>query len=219
MSTLNIKDATWLFQRRSDTSRSEPFAPCENSESWWTALFSFLLMQNNKCELKTYQYLRAGDLFQQLNTWSLPITDYNNLYVETPIKRITALKISESCKPDISIVCKSKQEIHFIEIKTVAAKSDSLELYVDIASRLCQQNWKAKVHLLASVGNPQEDLWIKVHELQEKQKKNNPLIGLLLWENVFETFANNSLLASIVPKPDKLSTYYEDALRLKVRRP
>lgn len=219
-------DATYLFQR---LRLGEPHRNhCKNTESWWTALFTFLMMDAPEKSLQTFGYINETDKFEAVSIWKPFVRPtYRNLIVESSLTDIADLKkdigntkLTKRKRPDVVLIDRNRIKIDLIEVKTVDAGAGSLRKYAEITKLLRdkEKGWDANLYLLVSVGHDGGTggrLWEEVSTLQKG--KHAGYFSLLLWEDVFANFDGHPLLTSLgLPKTEPLSRYYRDALKNKL---
>lgn len=201
------QNATHLFRKPG------PGTGFHNSESWWSAVFSWLLVyggnHNDFPAVPTrlwngsrYVYgkekiecqgLRPSDVLVEpalrgepfgLTTWP---TDFGNL------------------RPDILVLSSDRRDAILIENKTVGApiKHKELSTYPEIASLLQRAGWNASFLLLLSVGC--EGVSNRTWQIIERKT-----IRLILWEDVLKIMDSTSVFRELFDV--NLKPYYHAVL-------
>lgn len=195
-------NATWLFIR--------PSPYFHNSEPWWSALFSMLILflardpnrpkiplsrcvgAPNERFLDAKEYLDCDDI------------QFDELLVDARLSQKLfegALWPNEfrDLRPDITIHQPRKKRLVLIENKTVGAQlGEQLDRYHDLKKRLTQDGWSAEFLLLISIGYEIRREWKAIEETDTK---------LILWEDVLRVLDTIEVFRSLFGSP--LLPYYE----------
>ncbi|MGH8377844.1 MAG: hypothetical protein ACRER7_02715, partial [Gammaproteobacteria bacterium] len=96
-------DATWLFENRDPANPDTPRKSwrAQNSESWWTAVFTlFLFSFNENNVVLPFHIYKGNENFEESGIFKLLKFKYENLFVETSVSSVLALnsRLSQSQK-------------------------------------------------------------------------------------------------------------------------
>lgn len=185
-------NATYLFER--------PYRYCHNSESWWTAFFSMLVLYKSNTEpsfslpIKTYT---TASRFTRIDWLACAGLQFSDIVVESPLNAQT-FNLPEwstdyqNIKPDLTIVMREQKTVTFIEVKTIGAGiARNLQLYENLCQHLQTSGWKASICYLLSCGHETNTDW----RLLERHS-----VCVILWEDVLLA-ASETPLAQIFDVP------------------
>jgi hypothetical protein len=210
--------AVWLFQGVDPSHKRT--RSWQNSEHWWTALFSLLMLHAAKHRLQLKLPLRKlmkiddddTSHFKPAGFFDCQGITYSDLAVEARMNKAgrDMFEIPEwpkalgNMEPDITIRMpkhgRGRGKAILIENKTVSAKRDRLDDYPSIAKTLQDHQWDVQLIVLISLGNSQNDIW-------EAIKKNRDELLVLLWEDVLRALDGIDVFKSLFDVP--LAPYYE----------
>ncbi len=185
--------ADWLFEGKDPSgNRTRSW---QNSEHWWTALFSLLLLhlaKNNMSNKIPVRKLKKFDenkdclFFEPAVPLDLAGLKFSTLAVEAGLSQKVApdmFQVSNWPKglsrmePDITICEPEKKQAIFIENKTVRAQVGRLIDYLGLGKRLEKDGWKIETIVLISLGNSKSQIWKTIEDRNEE-------LHVILWEDV-----------------------------------
>lgn len=195
-----------------------PHENFRNSESSWSSLFTFQILDASrrgaKLYVPTFVYREEGKRWyfeQQKEALQLPSQlEFTSIVVEGKLRTGFLPGISDplpmkfnDLRPDITLLWGHCLAV--IETKTVGARITQKEqLYFDLCEWLIERGINSKAYLLLSAGHqPDSD----VRGLVGTEWKQAP--RLILWEQFFKAIekqVRNSLLSRLFPN---LHQYYE----------
>jgi|SRR5579864_4774320 len=195
-------NATYLF--------IQPSRDFHNSESWWSALFSILVLHlaqgGNTSKIPLCKYVGSlGEGFIDLGEYlDCSDTKFDEVLVDAKLNN-ELFGIDEwpnefsGIRPDVLFHRPKLKRTTLIENKTVGANLDrQLDRYHKIKRYLDKNGWSAEFLLLISLGYETERVWKAVEESETK---------LILWEDVLRVMDSIEFFRSILPSPMK--PYYE----------
>lgn len=198
---------------------------CQNSEHWWTTLFTLLLLylakQNRSANIplrRLREYDDKRTIFEPAGRLDYQGITFSNLAVEARMKHVAKhlFNISEwssslaSVEPDITICWpegrgRKGRAAAVVESKTVRAKAGRLESNLLVKKCLEDHQWDVDLIVLISLGNSQDDIW-KVIEA------NNTEFLVVLWEDVLRVLDEIEMFKSFFDV--RLAPYYEQVIPL-----
>ncbi len=171
--------ATYLFER--------PTRTCHNSESWWTALFSIVLLHLAKHpksgEIITKEY-RRGPVWAYCEAGGLDLLElsFSEVFVEPKLtaelfQGLRWPKDFWNLVPDIVISRPKRRRTIFIENKTTGAniRKRQLKDYLGAIEYLKHNDWNAELVYLMSIGYQPDREWNLIEENR---------VRVILWEDV-----------------------------------
>ena len=214
MARTTVPDATWLFEGRDPrtTDRRVMARQGEQSEHWWTAVFSLLLLhlcaQSEPATIPLRRYHRSNDKETYPLTGSL---DYHplslrSLLVEARLSAAVAKDLFqvpdwpqefERLEVDIALSIPQHNRIVLIENKTVRGSANSLERYAAVADYLRKKGHCAHLHVLISCGHPNNDIWNTI----EREG-----LEIIIWEDVLRLLHSTEFFRGIFH--DELPDYF-----------
>ncbi|MFZ0465540.1 MAG: hypothetical protein WBE20_10975 [Candidatus Acidiferrales bacterium] len=193
-------NATWLFIK--------PSPYFHNSEPWWSALFSILLLHlargedNFKIPLKKC----VGSPEESFNSlgeyFDCSDVKFEEVLVDAKLNPKTFPDLPSEfrdIRPDIMIHRPKLKRIALIENKTVGADlGEQLDRYHEVKAHLSKEGWSAEFFLLISSGYEIRREWRAVEKTETK---------LILWEDVLRIMDSIEFFRSIIGV--SLKPYYE----------
>ncbi len=178
-------NATHLFE--------QPARYRHNSESWWSAFFSMLLLYRTKTEpsfsLSIYTYTTAVG-YRRVGQLVPRTFSFATMSVEAPLSAM-AFGLATwpveflGLKPDLSVVEPERRHALFIETKTIGSSvAQNVALYDQVCAHLRQSGWDVDLCYLLSHGHEARRDWplIEQHALR-----------IVLWEDVLRAVINTPL--------------------------
>lgn len=195
-------NATWLF--------IQPSPYFHNSEPWWSALFSILVLHLARRENPPKIPLRkcVGSPKESFNFLGeyLDCSDakFDEVLVDAKLTQELFSGIDwpdefRDIRPDIMIHRPKLGRITLIENKTVGANlGEQLDRYHEVKEHLSKEGWSVEFFLLISSGYETRKEWRAVEKTETK---------LILWEDVLRIMDSIEFFRSIIGAP--LKSYYE----------
>lgn len=166
-----------------------PEAKTHNSESWWSALFSMLVLYLSshpdvpRLPLKKCKGGRNW-YFEQVGSLDCGGLRHQNVLVD---QKLTGDLLGmpswpealEGLRPDVLFFCPSRKKAVLIENKTFGTElGDQFGRYLKACEELKKHAWDARTFLLISAGYENEADWKTIEDQG---------ITLILWEDVLRT--------------------------------
>lgn len=178
-------NATYLFE--------QPARHRHNSESWWNAFFSLLMLYlaktNPSFSLPIYTYTTAAG-YRKVGDLVSKAFSFATMAVEAPLSAkafgLAAWPVEFlGLKPDLSILEPDRQHVLFIETKTIGATvAQNVALYGQVCAHLRQNGWDVDLCYLLSHGHEAQRDWplIEQHALR-----------IIMWEDVLRAAIDTPL--------------------------
>jgi hypothetical protein len=195
-------NATWLFVK--------PSPNFHNSEPWWSALFSVLVLHlahggaNPRIPLRKCVGSPNEKFCTLEESLDCSHIKFDELLVDAKLNQKLFPGIDwpsefRDIRPDIMIHQPGNKLMKLIENKTVGADlGDQLERYHDVKGYLNKQGWSADFFLLISAGYEIRREWRNVEETGTK---------LILWEDILRIMDSIDFFRSLFGAP--LKPFYE----------
>ncbi|MGB6877081.1 MAG: PD-(D/E)XK nuclease family protein [Candidatus Acidiferrales bacterium] len=201
-------NATWLFIQPS---------PCfHNSEPWWSALFSMLVLHlahhGNDYRIPISRCIGApNERFLETGA-HLDCNDikFDELLVDAKLSQRLFSEIDwpdkfRDIRPDILIHQPRIKRVVLIENKTVGAElGDQLDRYHELEACLTEHGWSAEFLLLISLGYEIRREWRAIENSETR---------LILWEDILKVMDSIEFFRSVFDVP--LRSYYEKLADLR----
>lgn len=182
MTTLN---ATHLFEY--------PARHHHNSESWWSAFFSVLVLYEATTapsfSLPIYTY--ATDTgYRKVGNLACKDMSFSKLHVEAPLSAkafgLNALPTGFlGLKPDVVFLDPDRRQATFVETKTIGATiAQNVMLYGQVITYLKQNDWNVDLFYLLSHGHEARHDWLLIER---------EALRIILWEDVLKAAAATPL--------------------------
>jgi hypothetical protein len=182
-----------------------------NSESWWSTIFSLLVLYLAKHPESPSLPIKECKLGPKWSYDPIGAVDcvgltFRDVLVEP---KLTEKLISSTwptaflnLRPDIVLWQSERKKVLFIENKTLgAAVGKQLQLYLDVKDYLTGQGWEAEIHLLISLGYETEREWKMIEQNS---------VPLILWEDVLSVIDQIECFRNLFVDV-RLGDYYEIA--------
>ena len=162
-----------------------------NAESWWTSLFSMLLLwevsQGRAVELPWYSSDPDGNL-SKCGAVAFDGATFSNVVVDGKLKG-AAFKLSLwpnqffDLRPDVAIFDPNgNKAVTFIEVKTIGASAArNIYPYDDLVRFLRDNGWVANVYYLLSEGHEATSDWRRLCDSKSR---------IIKWEDVIKGAIN-----------------------------
>lgn len=198
-----MKNATHLF--------GHPNRDFHNSECWWTALFSMLVLYLAKHpdagEIPIMQYRSTPSWgYERMGVFVCPGLKFSNVLVEAKL-RGSLFQVSSwpqhflDLKSDVTIYERNETKVIFIENKTIGAGfGDQLDSRLALVRYLRGLGWDAELLLLVSIGYERNAEW---------QPIERSGVRLLLWEDILQLVERINNFRDLFDLP--LAPYYKTA--------
>lgn len=194
-------NATWLFIR--------PSPYFHNSESWWSALFSILVLHLARADNPKIPLRKCvgspKESFNFLGEY-LDCSDvkFDEVLVDAKLTQRLFPGIAwpnefRDTRPDIMIHRPKLKRITLIENKTVGANlGEQLDRYYEVKEHLSKEGWSVEFFLLISSGYENRREWRAVEKTETK---------LILWEDVLRIMDSTDFFRPIIGA--SLEPYYK----------
>jgi len=177
-----MSNATYLFEL--------PFRGFHNSESWWTAFFSMLVLflahEDAEASIPLYAY-NAENAIHRTGSFDFNGYTYSKTVIEGALRGdVFAFDIWPNeflnLKPDITFWIPEKKKVVFVEVKTIGASiQGNASTYVALRDHMRKEGWDAHLYYLLSHGHEATNDWPVI------EKSSIPFI---LWEDVLKLSLN-----------------------------